>query len=81
MRVLFTACPMFGHVNPMLPLIDAARDAGHDVVVATGADVVAHLRGRGVTTWTAGPTHREAGGGPGADWLAYFTGVGGVGGA
>jgi UDP:flavonoid glycosyltransferase YjiC (YdhE family) len=72
MRILFTACPMFGHVNPLLPLVLAARDAGHDVVVATGADVVAHLAGRGVATWTVGPSHREAGGGPDADWLAYF---------
>lgn len=36
--------------------------------------MVAHLRSRGVTTWTVGPTHREAGGGPGANWLAYFAG-------
>ncbi|WP_426503503.1 glycosyltransferase [Dactylosporangium sp. McL0621] len=72
MRILFTANPMYGHVNPMLPLVHAARAAGHDVVVATGADLVPHLAGHGVTTWTAGPSHREAGGGPDADWLAYF---------
>lgn len=72
MRILFSACPMFGHVNPILPLVLAARDAGHDVVVATGPNVVAHLEGRGVTTWTVGPSHREAGGGPGTNWLAYF---------
>ncbi|MEV4508790.1 glycosyltransferase [Dactylosporangium sp. NPDC049525] len=80
MRILFSACPMFGHVNPILPLVLAARDAGHDVVVATGADLVTHLvthldvhtEGRGVTTWAVGPSHREAGGGPGTNWLAYF---------
>jgi UDP:flavonoid glycosyltransferase YjiC (YdhE family) len=72
MRILFSACPMFGHVNPMLPLVLAARDAGHDVVVATGADVVAHLESRGVTTWTVGPSHSEAGGGPDTNWLTYF---------
>jgi UDP:flavonoid glycosyltransferase YjiC (YdhE family) len=88
MRILFSACPMFGHVNPMLPLVLAARDAGHDVVVATGADMVTKLAGRtggpadgqadgqadghSVTTWAVGPTHREAGGGPGTNWLAYF---------
>lgn len=76
MRILFSACPMFGHVNPMLPLVLAARDAGHDVVVATGADVIAHVdaqtEDRGVATWTVGPSHREAGGGPGANWLEYF---------
>ncbi len=81
MRILFSACPMFGHVNPMLPLVLAARDAGHDVVVATGADVVAHLERRGITTWTVGPSHREgtravesADGavGAGTNWLTYF---------
>jgi UDP:flavonoid glycosyltransferase YjiC (YdhE family) len=72
MRILFTANPMYGHVNPMLPLVLAARAAGHDVVVATGADVVPYLAGHGVATWTVGPSHREAGGGPDADWLAYF---------
>lgn len=81
MRILFSACPMFGHVNPILPLVLAARDAGHDVVVATGADVVAHLEGRGITTWTVGPSHREAtggsgvSGGSGTNWLAYFAGT------
>ena len=25
MRILFTACPMYGHVNPVLPLVLAAR--------------------------------------------------------
>ncbi len=37
MRVLFTASPLVGHVFPMLPLMDAGRDAGHEVVMATGA--------------------------------------------
>ncbi|MET7418462.1 glycosyltransferase [Dactylosporangium sp. NPDC005555] len=72
MRILFSACPMYGHVNPILPLVLAARDAGHDVVVATGADMAAHLSGRGIATWAAGPTHREAGGGPDTNWLEYF---------
>ena len=72
MRILFSACPMFGHVNPILPLVLAARDAGHDVVVATGADMVGKLAAHGVTTWTVGPSHREAGGGPGTNWLEYF---------
>lgn len=74
MRILFTACPMHGHVNPILPLVLAARDAGHDVAVATGADVVPHIERHNITTWTVGPSHREAGGGPDADWLAYFAG-------
>ncbi|MFF5227454.1 glycosyltransferase [Dactylosporangium sp. NPDC000521] len=68
MRILFTACPMYGHVNPVLPLVLAARAAGHDVVVATGPDMAARLT---VPTWAVGPSHCEAGS-PGTDWLAYF---------
>ena len=37
MRILFTSCPAYGHVNPMLPLAHEARLAGHDVAFATGA--------------------------------------------
>jgi UDP:flavonoid glycosyltransferase YjiC (YdhE family) len=60
MRMLFTASPLVGHVFPMLPLMDAARDAGHEVVMATGADMAPDLQRRGFTTWTAGPGLAEA---------------------
>ncbi len=60
MRVLFTASPLVGHVFPMLPLMYAARDAGHEVVMATGADMVPDLQRRGFTTWTVGPDLGEA---------------------
>ena len=33
MRILFTACPMVGHVNTLLPLALAAQRAGHTVAV------------------------------------------------
>src|SRR3712207_2590902 len=59
-RVLFTASPLVGHVFPMLPLMYAARDAGHEVVMATGADMVPDLQRRGFTTWTVGPDLGEA---------------------
>jgi UDP:flavonoid glycosyltransferase YjiC (YdhE family) len=61
MRILFTACPFFGHVNTVLPLALAAQRAGHDVVVATGADLAAHVERRGLGTWPIGPTSAEAG--------------------
>ena len=64
MRVLLTACPMFGHVNPMLPLALAARRAGHEVVLATGADQVGRVERAGITAWAVGPTFAEAGGPP-----------------
>jgi hypothetical protein len=36
MRILFTTNPLYGHLYPMLPLMNAARQADHDVIVATG---------------------------------------------
>jgi UDP:flavonoid glycosyltransferase YjiC (YdhE family) len=71
-RILFTACPMHGHVNPVLSLALAAQRAGHDVVVTTGPDLVPHVEQHGVAAWPVGPTHLEAGGGADADWLEYF---------
>jgi len=60
MKILFTASPLVGHVFPMLPLMHAARDGGHEVVVATGADMIPDLQRRGFTTWTVGPGLGEA---------------------
>jgi UDP:flavonoid glycosyltransferase YjiC (YdhE family) len=60
MRILFTASPLVGHVFPMLPLMYAARGAGHEVVVATGSDMIPGLQHRGFTTWTVGPGIGEA---------------------
>ena len=36
MRILFTCRPAYGHLFPLLPLANAARAAGHDVVFAIG---------------------------------------------
>ena len=60
MRILFTANPLVGHVFPMLPLMHAAREAGHQVVIATGAEMTPDLHRRGFTTWTVGPSFGEA---------------------
>ncbi len=60
MRILFTASPLRSHLQAMRPLIRAASDAGHEVVVATGPDLSADLAQLGVPGWTAGPTMREA---------------------
>jgi UDP:flavonoid glycosyltransferase YjiC (YdhE family) len=59
-RVLFTSCPAYGHVLPMVPLIRAAERAGHDVRVATGRDLVGPLAARGLDVHAAGPTWEEA---------------------
>ena len=58
-KILFTASPLVGHVFPMLPLMHAARDAGHEVVVATGAEMIPDVARRGFTTWTVGPGFGE----------------------
>jgi len=54
MRVLVTSTPGIGHINPMLPLALALRDAGHDVIWATGADGARHVRRAGITTRDCG---------------------------
>lgn len=56
MRILVTASPAYGHVNPVLPVALAARAAGHDVVVGTGAEPAAHVRGHGLAVWEVGPS-------------------------
>lgn len=38
MRILFTGRASLSHLKPMLPLAEAARIAGHEVVFATGAE-------------------------------------------
>jgi UDP:flavonoid glycosyltransferase YjiC (YdhE family) len=71
-RILFVCNPLYGHVNPMLPLARAAHNAGHAVVVATGADIAALAQRDGLTTWSVGMTHAQAGGNKQASWLDYF---------
>jgi UDP:flavonoid glycosyltransferase YjiC (YdhE family) len=72
MRILFCANPMFGHVNSLLPLAVAARRAGHAVLVATGPDMVDHVRSHGVRALPVGPTYAESRTRPDEPWLDYF---------
>lgn len=60
MKILFSGCPGYGHLYPMLPLARAAVRAGHDVVLATGPDLAPHLAGRGFQTWAVGPSLAES---------------------
>ncbi|MCR6488780.1 glycosyltransferase [Amycolatopsis sp. OK19-0408] len=46
MRILFGANPATGHVLPLLPLADAAAEAGHDVAFLTASSMTPHLGGR-----------------------------------
>ncbi|GAA2599866.1 DUF1205 domain-containing protein [Dactylosporangium fulvum] len=53
MRVLFTAVPIYGHLLPLLPLAEAAADAGDQVAVAVPPSM-AHLV-QGLPVRPAGP--------------------------
>jgi UDP:flavonoid glycosyltransferase YjiC (YdhE family) len=54
MRILISTCPLYGHVNTVLPLALAARSAGHEVVVATGPDLAGHAERAGVEVRSVG---------------------------
>ncbi|MFI5924564.1 nucleotide disphospho-sugar-binding domain-containing protein [Micromonospora sp. NPDC051543] len=41
MRVLVVSAPLVGHAFPLVPLAVALRDAGHDVLLATGGGALA----------------------------------------
>lgn len=60
MRILLTSCPAYGHVNTMLPLAREAQRAGHEVAVATGAELVSEIERRGFDTWLVGPSRAES---------------------
>jgi len=48
-RALIVSAPLLGHLLPLVPLAAALRDAGHDVLIATGgAALDADTRGVGV---------------------------------
>lgn len=55
MRILFSTMPVFGHFLPMTPLIEAARRAGHEVVVASAFDLEVEVKRLGVEFWQVGP--------------------------
>lgn len=60
MRILFTCRPAYGHLFPLLPLANAARDAGHDVVFGTGEAFVGKVRDLGFAAHRAGIAISEA---------------------
>ncbi|UYB37963.1 glycosyltransferase [Streptomyces sp. Je 1-4] len=53
MRILITAHAIYSHLAPLvLPVAERAKEAGHEVAVATGAGVVEHIEKRGLTALT-----------------------------
>jgi UDP:flavonoid glycosyltransferase YjiC (YdhE family) len=84
-RILFSSVPAAGHLLPLVPLADAAADAGHDVAFLSAADMTGYLGARALLP--AGPdsptmlaeTARRTGGGnarhPGEAAVENFAGV------
>ncbi|MEU3627662.1 glycosyl transferase [Amycolatopsis coloradensis] len=54
MRLIFTSLVSHGHLYPLLPLAVAARDAGHDVLFATGDDMRPVVEKAGLASESAG---------------------------
>jgi UDP:flavonoid glycosyltransferase YjiC (YdhE family) len=74
-QVLFIVFPGEGHVRPLLPLALAAKEAGHEVIFATGGDGVPVAEASGLATMEVGmplakwrsESARRFGDQPGAD--------------
>lgn len=60
MRLLFSTRPAYGHVYPMMPLANAARAAGHEVMFATTGVFLSKLEALGFATHDVGITIEHA---------------------
>lgn len=54
MRILFTAVPYSGHIQPLLPVARAARDAGHTIAFACSASFISVIEHEGFAAFPAG---------------------------
>lgn len=66
-RILFTCRPLSGHFDPMVPLAEAARDAGHTVGFASGTPITGRAHDAGFVAFEAGPPDTFR-----ADWAPRF---------
>jgi UDP:flavonoid glycosyltransferase YjiC (YdhE family) len=81
--MLFSSGTAAGHLLPLVPLADAAADAGHDVAFLTGAEMAGYLGRRTLLPVGRSPaellaeSQRRTGGGdarhPGEAAVAHFT--------
>jgi UDP:flavonoid glycosyltransferase YjiC (YdhE family) len=55
MRILFTVSSGLGHLHPLVPFALVLRDAGHEVVFATGPDFASFVEAIGFTCFPVGP--------------------------
>jgi UDP:flavonoid glycosyltransferase YjiC (YdhE family) len=60
MRIVFRAHPAYGHVYPLMPLAEAARAAGHEVIFPIAPPFLERLRELGYRTIESGVTMVEA---------------------
>ncbi|GHG40435.1 MULTISPECIES: glycosyltransferase [Amycolatopsis] len=60
MRILMTCRPAYGHLFPLLPLANAARAAGHEVVFGTGEAFVPQVRALGFEAHRVGVSIADA---------------------
>jgi UDP:flavonoid glycosyltransferase YjiC (YdhE family) len=60
MRILVVSWPGYGHLLPMVPLIRAAQQGGHEVRVSSGADMSALIGRLGVPAHRSGVTLAES---------------------
>ena len=58
-RVLFSCFPGYGHLNPLLPLAGAYREAGAEVTVATGPEMCAEAERHGFAACPVGLSGRD----------------------
>lgn len=54
LRVIFSTHPAHGHLNPLLPVAHACRDAGHEVLFATAPRFCETVRSHGFDCRPAG---------------------------
>ena len=59
MRVLVSSTTGYGHVLPMVPLARALVGLGHEVLWATGSDVLPLVRSAGLAAAAAGMTEAD----------------------
>jgi UDP:flavonoid glycosyltransferase YjiC (YdhE family) len=59
-KILFGSLPAFGHLYPLMPLANAAREASHDVHVATTGPFRAKLSALGFATHDVGVSIEQA---------------------
>jgi UDP:flavonoid glycosyltransferase YjiC (YdhE family) len=59
LRILVTSFPAYGHFHTVAPLAQAAMDAGHDVIVASGPDMGDWIRSSGFSFEASGQAYDD----------------------